>query len=41
MAKACGLAVSTVQKIWRDHGLAPHRWRVFKLSKDRRLRKNP
>ena len=34
MAKACGLAVSTVQKIWRDHGLAPHRWRVFKLSKD-------
>ena len=34
MAKASGLAVSTVQKIWRDHGLAPHRWRVFKLSKD-------
>jgi transposase len=34
MAKAVGLAVSTVQKIWRDHGLAPHRWRAFKLSKD-------
>ena len=34
MAKTCGLAVSTVQKIWHDHGLAPHRWRVFKLSKD-------
>jgi hypothetical protein len=29
-----GLAVSTVQKIWRAHGLAPHRLRVFKLSRD-------
>jgi len=34
MAKAAGLAVSTVQKIWKTHGLVPHRWRVFKLSKD-------
>jgi transposase len=34
MAKAAGLAVATVQKIWKAHGLAPHRWRVFKLSKD-------
>jgi transposase len=34
MAKAMGLAVSTVQKIWRAHGLAPHRLRVFKLSRD-------
>lgn len=34
MAKAAGLAVSTVQKIWKTHGLAPHRWRVFKLSRD-------
>ncbi|MCP5080513.1 MAG: IS630 family transposase [Alphaproteobacteria bacterium] len=34
MAKASGLAVSTVQKIWKIHGLAPHRWRVFKLSRD-------
>jgi transposase len=34
MAKTAGLAVSTVQKIWKRHGLAPHRWRVFKLSKD-------
>ena len=34
MAKAVRLAISTVQKIWRDHGLAPHRWRAFKLSKD-------
>ena len=33
MAKAAGLAVSTVQKIWKAHGLAPHRWRTFKLSK--------
>ena len=34
MAKAVGLAVSTVQSIWRAHGLAPHRWRRLKLSND-------
>jgi len=34
MAKASGLAVSTVQEIWKGHGLAPHRWRTFKLSTD-------
>ena len=34
MATATGLAVSTVQKIWKAHGLAPHRWRTFKLSND-------
>jgi transposase len=34
MAKAAGLAVATVQKIWKAHGLAPHRWRTFKLSND-------
>jgi transposase len=34
MAKACGLAVSTVQEIWKAYGLAPHRWRAFKLSTD-------
>ena len=34
MAKAIGLAVSTVQKIWKAHGLAPHRWKAFKLSND-------
>jgi len=34
MARAAGLGVVTVQRIWAAHGLAPHRWRVFKLSKD-------
>ena len=34
MAKAVGLAASTIQGIWKVHGLAPHRWRQFKLSKD-------
>ncbi len=34
MAKAVALAVSTVQDIWKAHGLAPHRWRRFKLSND-------
>jgi len=34
MARTVGLAVSTIQKIWKAHGLAPHRWRRFKLSRD-------
>jgi hypothetical protein len=34
MASTVGLAVSTVQKIWKAHGIAPHRWRHFKLSND-------
>jgi transposase len=34
MAKAVGIAASSVVKIWHDHGLAPHRWRSFKLSND-------
>lgn len=34
MAKAAGLGVTTIQRIWKAHGLAPHRWRQFKLSKD-------
>jgi transposase len=34
IAGAMGLAISTVQKIWRAHGLAPHRLRTFKLSRD-------
>lgn len=34
MTKASGLAVSTVQRIWKAYGLARHRWRTFKLSKD-------
>lgn len=34
MAKVTGMAISTVQKIWKTHGLAPHRWRQFKLSND-------
>jgi transposase len=34
MAKAVGVAASTVQAIWKAHGLSPHRWRSFKLSND-------
>jgi transposase len=34
MAETVGLAVSTVQKIWAVHGLVPHRFRQFKLSRD-------
>ena len=34
MAGAAGVSVSSVQRIWRAHGLQPHRIRQFKLSKD-------
>jgi len=34
MAKAVGVSISSVQRIWRAHGLQPHRVRQFKLSKD-------
>src|SRR3954470_6413728 len=34
MAKATGISVSAVQRIWRAHGLQPHRVRQFKLSND-------
>src|ERR1700731_3592297 len=34
MAEAIGISVSSVQRIWRAHGLQPHRIRQFKLSKD-------
>src|SRR6478752_2117206 len=34
MAKAAGVSVSSVQRIWRRHGLQPHRMRQFKLSND-------
>ena len=35
IAKAVGIAASSVVKIWHDHGLAPHHWRSFKLSNDK------
>ena len=34
MAKASGLSVSTVQRIWGAFGLQPHRLETFKLSTD-------
>ena len=34
MAEAVGISVSSVQRIWRGHGLQPPRVRQFKLSKD-------
>jgi transposase len=37
MAKASGFSVSSVQRIWRAHGLQPHRLRQFKLSNDPRF----
>ena len=34
MAKEQGVSPATVQRIWDDHGLQPHRARTFKLSGD-------
>src|SRR6476646_10250262 len=34
MAKAVGISASSVQRIWRAHGLQPHRVQQFKLSTD-------
>ena len=34
MARVVGISVSSVQRIWRSHGLQPHRIRQFKLSTD-------
>jgi hypothetical protein len=34
MAKAMGMSLRSVQRIWAAHGLEPHRVRTFKLSKD-------
>jgi transposase len=34
MARAHGVSAATVQRIWRAHGLQPHRSERFKLSRD-------
>ena len=34
MARAAGVSISSVQRIWRADGLQPHRVRQFKLSND-------
>src|SRR6202522_2471531 len=37
MAKVVGISASSVQRIWRPHGLQPHRVKQFKLSTDPRF----
>src|SRR3712207_5327485 len=37
MAKASGVSLRSVQRIWAAHGLEPHRIRTFKLSRDPHL----
>lgn len=34
MAKVTGVSLSYVQRVWRSHGLQPHRIRTFTLSND-------
>jgi transposase len=34
MAEIVDISASSVRRIWRSHGLAPHRFRQFKLSTD-------
>src|SRR5450631_3024388 len=37
MAEAAGVSLRSVQRVWTALGLAPHRIRTFKLSKDKRF----
>ncbi len=37
VAAACGIGISSVHRIWRRHGLQPHRIRQFRLSNDPRF----
>ena len=37
MAKAAGVSLRSVQRVWTAHGLAPHRVQMFQLSKDPRF----
>src|SRR5258708_28136323 len=38
MAAAAGISEASVRRIWRAHGLKPHRVRSFKLSRDPEFR---
>jgi hypothetical protein len=35
MAAAAGISYSSVQRIWRVHGLKPHLVKTFKVSRDK------
>ncbi len=37
MAKEAGLHATQISRIWRSHGLKPHRVKTFKLSRDPRF----
>jgi transposase len=37
LAKAIGVSKDTVQRVWRDNGLKPHRTKGFKVSNDPRF----
>ena len=41
MARVVGISVSSVQRIWRLHGLQPHRVKQFKISTDPRFIDKP
>jgi hypothetical protein len=38
MARATGVSVATLQRVWHTRGLKPHLVETFKLSNDRRSR---
>ncbi len=37
MARVVGVSKATVQRVWRDNGLKPHRMKTFKVSNDPRF----
>jgi len=40
MAKVVGISPSSVRRMWKGHGLQPHRVRAFKISNDPNLPTN-
>jgi hypothetical protein len=37
MAEKVGISMSSVGRIWKSHGLKPHRVSTFKLSNDKQF----
>jgi hypothetical protein len=37
MAKVAGVSPGSIQRIWREHRIYPHRVRTFKISRDRQF----
>jgi hypothetical protein len=41
MAATVGISEASVRRIWRAHGLKPHRFETFKISNDPQFAEKP